>query len=208
MMIPLDCREYLKNVLPTMNGWCTYDKAMDLIQDVINRKPVECAEIGVFAGRSLFAIALALKANKNGRIVGIDPWLPTESTKGFSKNDENSVWWNQLDHDSIFNECHRTVENLDLSDKIELFRGTSEEAAKKFQEEGRVFDMIHIDGNHSEECSVNDVNLWLPLLRESGTVWFDDIDWQTTHEAQRILEDRCTCIILKQTYAMYQKKNG
>ncbi len=51
--------------------------------------------------------------------------------------------------------------------------------------------MLHIDGNHSEEVSCADVNLWLPLVVKGGHIWMDDIHWESTKKAQAILSNAC-----------------
>ena len=56
----MDYKAELLNVVPTMNGWCDPTKANHIFDTVFERNPKVCVELGVFAGRSLIAFALAL----------------------------------------------------------------------------------------------------------------------------------------------------
>ena len=38
-------------------------------------------------------------------------------------------------------------------------------------------DILHIDGNHSEQASYLDVTKWVPLVRSGGWIFFDDMTW-------------------------------
>jgi hypothetical protein len=49
-------------------------------------------------------------------------------------------------------------------------------------------DILHIDGNHSEEKSVRDVLLWSSSVSPLGAVVMDDTDWQTTQKAVKLLD--------------------
>ena len=40
-------------------------------------------------------------------------------------------------------------------------------------------DCIFIDGNHSSESVYNDINVWLPKLKNGGILSGDDISWES-----------------------------
>ena len=61
-------------VLPSLEGWCSREKALNFIDLVLEVKPQVCVEIGVFGGSSLFPVASALKHRGEGIVIGIDPW--------------------------------------------------------------------------------------------------------------------------------------
>lgn len=178
-------QEYVETVLPRMEGWCSPQKANRLIAAVAEQKPRLFVEIGVFAGRSLFAAALALPSG--GVAVGIDPWCVADSVKGFSG--DNQAWWSKCDHDSIYKQCQFTQSLLDLCDRCYLIRATSPQALALVRCLAPI-DILHIDGNHSEECSCFDVENYQPLVKPGGIIFFDDIDWNETKKAQRLLAER------------------
>jgi predicted O-methyltransferase YrrM len=51
--------------------------------------------------------------------------------------------------------------------------------------------LLHIDGNHSEEASTSDVDLFMPLVKPGGVVFMDDLNWDSTKRAQEKMLDFC-----------------
>ena len=66
--------EEAKGILPTIQGWCTIEKAAKLIELIVSNKLETCVEIGVFGGSSLVPQAMAIRYNGGGLVYGIDPW--------------------------------------------------------------------------------------------------------------------------------------
>jgi len=172
--------QYIAEFMPKMGGWCTPEKASRIAGAV--GKSYIFVEIGVFAGRSLFAAALSMTGVCVA--IGIDPWKREDSVKGF--DDANKEWWGNLNHDQIYDECRRDMEKLELSSKCYLLRCNSAEAFPLIKFLPPV-DVLHIDGNHSETESCFDVVKYVPLVRDGGTIFFDDLGWATTKRAQGIL---------------------
>jgi len=182
------------NTLPTrLEGWCTHEKAEALATAVLSRNCLTALEIGVFAGRSLFAIAIAQAAlSPNARCLGIDPWSAHASVSGFESDPANRDWWSRLDHSAIYQQCVDTVAALGLTN-VSLFRGTAAQAAValRFAQPSPWLHLLHIDGNHSEASALHDVEQFVPMVVPGGTVVFDDCDWETTKQAQRRLSELC-----------------
>lgn len=153
-----------------LEGWCAESKASILIDYVLNMQPDTIVEIGVFGGKSLVPMAIALRANGKGRAYGIDPWSPIESVQGMDEVNRN--WWISLDHQRILNGLIEKISQFGLQDQISLIRATSEGAPIIYD-----IDILHIDGNHSEETSYFDITKWVPQVRQGGIVILDDITW-------------------------------
>lgn len=170
--------------LKELHGWCTPNKASLLMDFVYMLKPETVVEIGVFGGSSLVPMAFALKDIGSGVIYGIDPWSSQASAQGMEG--VNQDWWANLDHEAIMQSLVVKLEEYDLNTHVQLIRETSESAA-----EIPYIDMIHIDGNHSEEASFYDVNKWVPLVRKGGIIIFDDMTWGTTDRAVKWLDEHC-----------------
>lgn len=214
--LPKLITDYIHNVLPHMEGWCTPAKAEALALAVLDHKPEVIVEIGVFAGRSLIALALAAHVTDKGRIIGIDPWDKDASIQGFAPADPNHKWWrNDVNHDFIYGQCVTFMKQLGVSGRVTLCRGTSEHSLPGFhtcQELlGRPFiGFLHIDGNHSEMISCFDVEAYVPLVEPGGIVVFDDVNWGTTKRAQELLADLCDFQFFVETEgqkcAFYKKK--
>jgi hypothetical protein len=179
--------EYLGIVMPKMEGWCTEEKAKKIAEVVSPSQVQVFVELGVFAGRSLFAAAIAIKGH--GIAIGIDPWDADESIKGF--DDENKDWWGNLDHSRIYDKCRETQDQLGVTDNCYLIRSNSKQALPLIQKAAPL-DVVHVDGNHSPEASMFDVSVYVPLVRTGGVVIFDDMDWKTTQGAQAYLHSTCT----------------
>lgn len=181
----MNVTEYIEKVMPGMEGWCSKDKASKLA--AYAKEANTFVEIGVFGGRSLFAGSLA---QPEGAIaIGIDPWKAAASVKGF--NDKNAEWWGKLNHDEIYDKCRKMLDTLNLNSQCQLLRCTATEALPLIRRLAPI-DLAHIDGNHSEESALADVENYMPLVREGGVVFFDDTDWYTTKKAQARLLDFCT----------------
>lgn len=189
-------------VLPKLPGWCTPQKAHALAELILTTKPEVSVEIGVFGGSSLIPQALAHEFNSRGRVYGIDPWSKDASLESVQER-ENLDWWAGQDYENIYRNCLRSVLELGLTEWCSIIRAKSEKAVNLFDS---VIDVLHIDGNHSEEKSVNDVFLYLPKVRPEGFVWFDDVDWHSTKRAVSFVEEQCERIKSVGTCVLYRKR--
>ena len=54
-------------------------------------------------------------------------------------------------------------------------------------------DILHIDGNHEEESSYRDVELYVPKVKKGGYIWFDDANWYQTQKALNLIESEFNC---------------
>jgi hypothetical protein len=201
---------YIGNILPKMNGWCTPEKATAMIESVLHLRPSFAVEIGVFAGRSLFAIGVALQTIGHGVVLGIEPWEPLPCAQGLPEDNSNRQWWSELDHHAIEKECYDVRAQLGLENHVLLCKSTSAIVFPSIQALSKILgrspiDFLHIDGNHSEEVSCQDVQGYLPLVRSGGQVWFDDVDWDSTKPAQQLILKECTPIKNWGTFASYLK---
>jgi predicted O-methyltransferase YrrM len=191
--MPVDLPALLRQVcdaLPHLPGWCSEAKAAALVHAVLFSRPSLCVEIGVFGGRSLVPQALALRALGKGRIIGIDPWETGAALESMVA-DKNKIWWSSVSLRDIREGCERAVERLELRPHVELVAARSEDVVDRLFLDSSI-DVLHIDGNHSEEKSTRDVSLLLPKLRPGALVFFDDVSWEedgqtTTRRAYELL---------------------
>lgn len=182
-----DLKRQVYKAMERLEGWCSREKASRLIDLILESKPKVVVEIGVFGGKSLVPMALALRYNKMGKIFGIDPWKESESIVGM--NDVNKEWWGSINHEAIYEGLVSRIAELKLEEYSELIKATSEEAAPIPN-----IDILHIDGNHSEETSLFDVHKWAPLVSHGGYIIFDDVTWGTTDKAVQWLDENCVKI--------------
>lgn len=167
-----------------LEGWCSKLKAGILVDLVLMLKPETVVEIGVFGGKSLVPMAVACKAIQKGTVYGIDPWSTECSCEGM--DGVNYDWWGSIDHEAIYQHLSQKVVQFGLSEQTFLIRSTSENAPYL-----GTIDILHIDGNHSEQTAVFDVCKWVPHVRTGGVVIMDDINWAGPKIAAQILEETC-----------------
>ncbi len=168
--------------LPNLPGWCTPEKGRRMAE--LSYGASLCVELGVFGGRGLLAMALALRDQGSGRADGIDPYTKEAALEG-TNDPANDAWWGHLDYNTIALMAQDLVNRQ--APYARLLRLTSREAVKLY-DDGSI-DVIHQDSNHSQEVSCEEVSLWVPKMRASGAVWiFDDTNWPSTQKAQRNLE--------------------
>jgi predicted O-methyltransferase YrrM len=199
--------EQVKVILPSIHGWCSYEKAAKFIEIITEQKPQLCVEIGVFGGSSLIPQALALKPH-SGVIIGIDPWKNDAALESMI-DEANKKWWGDLNLEQIYSHCKENITKYKVQSNCKLIRDKSENVVSTFQDNS--IDLLHIDGNHSEDLSYKDATLYLPKVKSGGFIFFDDIYWTegdnyaTTRKAITYLLAECEkvdivnndCLILR-----------
>jgi predicted O-methyltransferase YrrM len=162
---------------PRLEGWATQEKGYALAATAFALRPRVAVEIGVWAGRSLFPVALALQEIGAGRILAIDPWQSQASVEGYSS--ENKIWWETVaNHDHAFNQFNETSKALYLQHFIEIHRQRSDDAKVP-----PVIDLLHIDGQHTEQAR-KDVARFGSKVRVGGIVFMDDLSWKNEGRAE------------------------
>lgn len=184
-------QNYINNLMPAMDGWCSKTKAEALVKAVLEQKPEVVVEIGVFGGRSLIALALGCLVNGQGQVFGIDPWDVSASISGFEEDKQNREWWRKVDHDVIYRKCLESCGRNGVLDFVSLIRAKSEQMALWLGASAPFIDILHIDGNHSEPHSVHDVTHYIPKVKPGGIICFDDTNWNCTKRAQQIIAESC-----------------
>lgn len=172
------------------HGWGSRQKADFLIDLILRTKPKTIVEIGVWGGKSVVPMACALKHNGSGTIYGIDPWDSFASIECI-KSAVNRDFWYSVDHGAVYRGLVQKLHEFDLEPWVRLIVATSESADPIHD-----IDILHIDGNHSEEMSCLDVHKWVPLVRKGGFILFDDMTWcendvHTTRKAVEWLDQHC-----------------
>lgn len=188
-------QDEIREQLKSMSGWCDPLKGIALGELVVKEKCLNCLEVGVFSGKSLISTAYGLRENGAGVIHGIDSWSTPDCLVDVAPTD--AKWWSEnVKLDEIYEECLRHIHNTGLGRFITLHRTSSLIAAKYLD---GPFDLLHIDGCHSEWSSTSDVTLWLPRLRPSGFLVMDDVNWESTQTAVRFAKKFCDELRVEKT---------
>lgn len=198
-------RTFILNKLPFMDGWCTKKKAESLCEIILKQKPALVVELGVFAGRSLFPMAMALEQNGTGRAVGIDPWSIDAAIEG-ENGKENDEWWcKNVDLERIFTNFVTDYNRLCISLFCSWVRDKAENCIDQFND--GTIDLLHQDSNHSELVSCRQVDQWQSKLSPRGIWVLDDTNWATQLRAiDKIKSYGFETIEDFGTYQIYQRK--
>ena len=190
---------------PSFHGWCTPQKSVRLMELIYRNKPQICVEVGVFGGSSLYPTAAALQYNNKGIVYAIDPWAVDPCLEGM--DGVNADWWSSVDLVKIMHDFMDKMHRYGVDSRYCVMRMTSKESVNYFGDNS--VDILHIDGNHSEESALFDVKSWLPKVKSGGYIWFDDVNWPQTAHAVSYLMNECeldpSCLP-EDTYLLFKKK--
>tara|TARA_X000001036_G_scaffold405699_1_gene413864 strand:+ start:39 stop:797 length:759 start_codon:yes stop_codon:yes gene_type:complete len=120
-------------------------------------------EVGVLEGKNALSIYNNLNIRK---LYLVDPW------KEWKEQDlagNQIILHDQKEHDLNYQQ----VKNLFSEKKnVEILRMTSLEASKLI--ENSSLDFVYLDGDHSYNSVMSDLNYWYPKLKEFGVMCGDD----------------------------------
>ena len=130
-----------------------------------------CAEVGVWAGG--FS-ARMVQLRKPRELHLIDPWqfVPSLPERMYGGSEASS----QGDMDALM---ASVVDRFAGNTSVKIHRRTSIEAARHFED--CYFDWIYLDGDHSHEAVLADLNVWLPKVKLGGKIVCDDYTWVDEH---------------------------
>lgn len=195
------------DVLVSLPGWCSQAKAVHLQRLVgqlagEHREPIRCAEVGVFGGRSLLAIALGLRdRGLGGYVLGIDPYS-AEVAAADAESESGAKWWGAEDLSLAEKKCREAIRSLRLDPWCGLAIAQGHAVAPLLSG----LALAHIDGAHSTEAALRDAQSFLPAVRPGGMIVLDDTDWESVAPAGRWLEQACNVVSKEPTYTVYRKR--
>src|SRR5208282_3847106 len=187
--------------LPRLQGWMTSQRALLLAKTITREKPQACLEIGTFGGQSAIMQALALKENGRGVLYCIDPWKKDDCLEG--ENDANRQWWSTVDLEEVHQGFMVALWRLGLDKIVIPIRAASHNCHGLFADES--LDSLLIDGNHAEEPSCRDLQLYLPRLKKGGILICDDCDWPSTQKMMGIIREKCEKVSGDEHFQIYRK---
>lgn len=165
-------------------------------------------EVGVYKGKSFFPSAYAISLN-NGTSIGVDPY----NMESAYENDCEETLKNEIenfieatDFNKIYNDVSLYKSKYECFDKAMFIRKKSQIALKEFILEKKIFDFIHIDGNHDTENVKEDFYNSYELLKEGGFIVFDDINWESVKIIYEEAKQKMTEVFKNETFAVLYKK--
>lgn len=160
----------IEKVHPTLQGWCSLDKAFTLASLVVAFRPAVIVEIGVYGGKSLIPMALACQAVGKGIVIGIDPWS-TEVAIREQTSVEDREWWGKLDLEKIRVDFMAKLAELNLENFVRIERKESRNIPAP-----NSISIFHCDGAHND-TAMHDMAKFAPRVIVGGYCVTDDSDW-------------------------------
>jgi hypothetical protein len=199
------------------NSWGYGDRAFHymwyllLRDDVLNRPDPKLLEIGVFKGQviSLWTL-IANQLQRSAVITAVSPFesaKPWFAKKRFlnhlaqmiSKRYRDDVRSANLHDKANYRECiGKIFKQFELSEKnIWFLRGYSQDQHVYEQLDGRLFDVIYIDGGHRYEQVAQDLTKYSRLVAPDGYLVIDDASckqpgskfWKGLESVSRAVDD-------------------
>lgn len=135
-----------------------------------------CAEVGVWAGGFSARI---IQLRKPREVHLIDPWqfepsLPERMYGGAVASSQAYM------DDLMASVAARFAGNP----SVKLHRSTSIEAAQRFAD--NYFDWVYLDGDHSYDSVLADLNAWFPKVKIGGRIVCDDYTWVDEKRTQSV----------------------
>ncbi len=197
--IDLSIKVAAYDAMQDLSGWCSEKKAAVLIDLILEEKPQIIVEIGVFGGKSLIPMAIALRELGKGCIYGIDAWRFEEAMFGLDFSIDR-MFWSCLDYNSIYQSLLSKISDLKLQPFVILIQSSSQEASFI-----KPIDLLHLDGNHSDEISLLDVIKWTPFVRKGGLIVFSDPECKSQQNAVQWLDEHCQKEKKEESFAIWRK---
>lgn len=174
--------ETIREVVPTLPGWCELDKAMTLAAIVIAHRPAVSVEIGIFGGRSFIPIALAHQANEYGTAVGIEPWDSALAVQMQTTVADQDFWAN-VSMTDVEQRFWKAMKSYRLESRCQIMRQTSNETNVT-----QPIGLLHIDGAHNLQAKT-DVLRFAKQVETGGYCVLDDLEWTGggVKEAEKLL---------------------
>lgn len=205
-----DLSKIVDQIPVDFGGGCPISKSLLMAKIALNNNLKTYVEIGVYRGRSFFPMSRAMQI-LGGVAYGIDPY-----TKGAAFEFDVEAQLKQkiddliitTDFSKIFSEVSAFRQAMGFEDCSEIFRAKSVEAIDYFRNNQISIDMLHIDGNHDTKHVIEDIDLYLPLVKEDGFIVLDDINWDSVKPAlNKVIMDDARIFFIDNTFAILQK-NG
>jgi len=204
-----DWQSYQDRVLlyqTRIEGWCSPKKARSMMDLIYEVKPDLCVEVGVFGGSSIYPTASALKYLQKGQVYAIDPWETTCCLEGYDADNPNYIWWQQVDLNGIYLGFLNMLDMFQLNSHCVVIKSTGLAALDRFADES--IDILHIDGNHTENSALSDAECYFSKVKKGGYIWLDDVNWLSVSRATEFLLATCEKIDSLSTgeYYLFKKR--
>lgn len=151
------------------HGWCSVEKAHTLASVILATHPMTVVEIGIWAGRSLIPMGMAVHHVKVGKVIGIDAWSKEAATVGLEG--ANLQWWQTVPYEDIYRQFINSLHRFGVSQVVEIHRSKSDDVQPPDN-----IGVLHVDGGHTIQA-IRDVQRYACNVRRGGFCFMDDVGW-------------------------------
>ena len=149
----------------------------DLLHDHFGDNKIVGVEIGVWrADTSVYL----LNRFRNIELHGVDPYLVFDGELSDRTDDciHLVAYETQAEADAIYRRA--LFRYRDFNGQAVLHRMESDKAVNEFVDNS--LDFVYIDGNHHYESVKQDIELWLPKIKDTGLIIGYDFNWKKSVE--------------------------
>lgn len=164
------------------NSWCSAEKINLLLDLTLITRPKVCVEVGACIGSSVLPVAATLKYLKSGNLYAIDAWSNEVAVRNLDLDDANRAWWSTVNMNDIFSSYQHLINHFNVQDYCITIKKPSEVAVNDVDN----IDFLHLDGDYSAVGSVQDVNLYLPKVRNGGYILISNIFTMVKGQAPKL----------------------
>ncbi len=169
-------------------GSCSKAVASQLMEFIHQEKPNLCVEIGALGGSTTYPIAKTLSFLKQGILYAIDGW-DNEIAIEHINNTEFINWWKNANLEKIHTQFKQLIYHTQLENYCSPVRKHSKLAVLLFSDES--IDFLYIDGNPSEQGSLEDTHLYFPKVKEGGYIFLNGANLLSKRPTVAFLMETC-----------------
>ncbi len=158
----------------TIQGW-TESESMQFLAFQASRHQ-KCVEIGVWKGRGTACMA----EFACGKVWAVDHFMGSDDERDTNHTQARD------DRDGLIAEVETNLRPWLDDGTVELVKLPSVEAAEALKEHGP-FHFVWLDGTHTTEALMADIDAWKPLIAKGGLLSGHDASWESVQAA---LNDR------------------
>ena len=157
------------NAIEPIQGWLDHNAGAVMYQMALAQtaSPV-IVELGSWKGRSTAWLASGVRDRGTGYVVAVDTW---KGTPGESKHTDLLKGYAP---EQLFDEFTANMAHLGLTERIEAWRMTTLEAARRW-DRGPIISILHVDAGHEYADVRTDFEHWAPHVAPGGFIVFDDV---------------------------------
>jgi hypothetical protein len=136
------------------------------ILNMLNQTPQDAflgAEIGVFKAH---LSAFLLESKPELSLILVDPWEPVADNTPYFLTGDPHATSSRDEHNTIYADAVENVKKF--GDRVKIIHKTSVDAALDVANE--TLDFVFLDGDHSYEGVMADLEAWIPKIKKGGFI--------------------------------------